>query len=160
MVGIGALRTDEVLRLWHDAKDEGVSAVLLALVDYVPLTDHEVYTLFETVAGELDMPVCIYNNHFFTRFTFSTDLTARLSQLPNIAAIKNPTPEAHKVRSHLGELRSRVADGFSCGYAVDQIGSRAGFRLSAREGGQSGTYEVVGLAEDGGPAELRLVELE
>ncbi|MDH6128681.1 hypothetical protein P3T39_005666 [Kitasatospora sp. GP82] len=56
MVGIGALRTDEVLRLRRDAKDEGASAVLLAPVDYIALTDHEVYTHFETVATVFHCP--------------------------------------------------------------------------------------------------------
>ncbi|MFC1431380.1 hypothetical protein ACEZDB_12065 [Streptacidiphilus sp. N1-3] len=48
----------------------------------------------------------------------------------------------------------------AAGYATNEIGSRVGFALPPRPGGQSGTYEVVRLAEGDRPAELRLVELD
>ena len=46
------------------------------------------------------------------------------------------------------------------GYATNEIGSRVGVALPPRPGGQSGSYEVVMLAECDRPAELRLAGLD
>jgi hypothetical protein len=46
------------------------------------------------------------------------------------------------------------------GYTLNEIGYRTGFALPPRPGGPIGIYEVVKLSEDGGPAELRLVQVQ
>ena len=119
MVGIGALRTDEAVRLGQDAKGAGADAVLLAPVSYTPLTEEEVFTHFATVAEAVDLPVCIYNNPGTTHFTFSTELIARLSRVPHVAAVKNPAPDASTLPGSLRALRAAASPGFSVGYSVD-----------------------------------------
>ncbi len=57
LVGIGALRTDEAVRLARDAKEAGAAAGLLAPVSYTPLTEEEVYAHFATVAAEGGLPL-------------------------------------------------------------------------------------------------------
>lgn len=119
LVGIGALRTDEAVRFGQDARGAGADAVLLAPVSYTPLTDEEVFTHFATVAEAVGLPLCIYNNPGTTHFTFSSDLIARLSRVPHIAAVKNPAPDASVLPDSLRGLRDAVVPGFSLGYAVD-----------------------------------------
>lgn len=119
LVGIGALRTDEAVQFGQDAKAAGASAALLAPVSYTPLTSDEVFGHFETVAQNIDLPVCIYNNPGTTHFTFTADLVARLSRVPGIVAAKNPAPAADAVAAHLQDLRLKTPDGFSLGYSVD-----------------------------------------
>lgn len=119
MVGIGALRTDDVVRLGHDAEEAGADALLLAPVSYTPLTDREVFTHFEAVANAMSLPVAIYNNPGTTHFVFSDDLIARLGQLPNIVALKNPLPVTGTVGEELARLRTRLPDGFAIGYSGD-----------------------------------------
>lgn len=119
LVGIGALRTDEAVRLGQDARGAGADAVLLAPVSYAPLTDEEVFTHFATVAEAVGLPLCIYNNPGTTHFTFGSDLIARLSRVPHIAAVKNPAPDAGALPASLRGLRDATAPGFSLGYAVD-----------------------------------------
>jgi 4-hydroxy-tetrahydrodipicolinate synthase len=41
LVGVGALRTDEAVRLAQDANAAGATAGLLAAVSYTPLTEDE-----------------------------------------------------------------------------------------------------------------------
>ena len=53
LVGIGALRTEDVIEMARDAKEAGADAGLLAPVSYQPLTEEEVFTLFETVGREV-----------------------------------------------------------------------------------------------------------
>ena len=119
LVGVGALRTDNAVRLAQDAKAAGAAAGLLAPVSYTPLTEHEVFEHFATVLRESGLPLCIYDNPSTTHFKFSPDLIGRLSRLPNIVAVKSPAPEPQAVAGHLADLRRNVPEEFSLGYSVD-----------------------------------------
>jgi len=119
MVGIGALRTDDAVHLGEDARSAGADAVLLAPVSYTPLTDEEVAQHVITVASEVGLPLCIYNNPTTTHFTFSDALIGRLSRTPNIVAVKNPAPTGDQAGREISDLRARVPPGFSLGYSGD-----------------------------------------
>lgn len=124
LVGVGALRTDAAVALAQDARDAGADAGLLAPVSYTPLLDNEVFAHFEAVAA-VGLPLCIYNNPGTTHFTFSPALTARLSRVPGIAAVKNPAPEAAHVAADIAGLRTACAPGFRVGYAIDARAAEA-----------------------------------
>jgi 4-hydroxy-tetrahydrodipicolinate synthase len=119
MVGIGALRTRDVLALAEHAQKAGAGAVLLAPISYQKLTDEEVFGLYEAVTRSLSVPLCVYDNPGTTHFTFSAELIGRLSQLQHVAAVKNPAPPPDTVAAHLQALRERVPESFSLGYSVD-----------------------------------------
>ena len=120
MVGVGALRTDDAIALTLDAETAGADAVLLAPVSYIPLTQEEVYQHFLSVSAATALPVCIYNNPAATHFVFSDDLLARLAQVPNICAVKMPSPEKAAVPAELDRLRPLVPDDFKIGYSWDR----------------------------------------
>ena len=65
------------------------------------------------------MPVCIYNNPTTTHFTFSTELMARLSELPRVGAIKMPLPADRDFGREIGLLRSTCEDRLVIGYSGD-----------------------------------------
>ena len=138
LVGIGALRTSDVVQFGQDAKAAGADAVLLAPVSYTPLTDDEVFTHFETVAGAVGLPLCVDNNPSTTHFTISPVLIARLSRVPNIVAVKNPSPTASAVPDVLRELRAKTAAGFSLGFSTDWNATEAMLA------GGDACYSVVG----------------
>jgi 4-hydroxy-tetrahydrodipicolinate synthase len=119
LVGVGALRTDEAVRLAQDARGAGATAGLLAPVSYSPLTDDEVFEHFAAVARESGLPLCIYDNPSTTHFAFSPALVGRLSRLSSIVAVKSPAPELPMLAEHLRELRAAVPEGFSLGYSGD-----------------------------------------
>ncbi|WFU29523.1 dihydrodipicolinate synthase family protein [Bradyrhizobium brasilense] len=119
LVGIGALRTDDAVRLAQDARDAGATAGLLAAVSYTPLTDDEVFEHFQTVARESGLPICIYDNPGTTHFQFTPALIGRLSRVEGIVAVKSPALDASTVAGHLRELRAVVPDGVALGYSAD-----------------------------------------
>lgn len=119
IVGIGALRTDEAIRLAQDAKAIGASAGLLAAVSYTPLTEDEVFEHFSAVARESRLPIVIYDNPGTTHFRFTPELVGRLSAVPGITGIKNPSADSKATTRHLMEQRSIVPSGFSIGYSAD-----------------------------------------
>ncbi len=92
LVGIGALRTDEAIRLARDAKAAGATAGLLAPVSYTPLTEDEVFAHFAAVAEEGGLPLVIYDNPATTHFRFTPALIGRLARLPGVVAAKCPGP--------------------------------------------------------------------
>jgi 4-hydroxy-tetrahydrodipicolinate synthase len=138
IVGIGALRTSQVIALGQDAAACGADAVLLAPVSYTPLTEEEVFGHFAAVAEAVDLPLCIYNNPGTTQFTFSPKLIGRLGRVARIVAVKNPAPEIASMPEVLADLRRRTPAGFSVGTSVDW---RAAEALLA---GYDAWYSVLG----------------
>lgn len=124
MVGIGSLRTSDVLKNASIAQQAGVSAVLLAPVSYHPLSETEVFSLYEKVTAELSVPLCVYENPGVTNFTFSDDLYREISRLPNVSAIKIPgMPFATEQGSgRLAQLRQIVPESVSIGVSGDKFG--------------------------------------
>jgi len=119
IVGVGALRTDTAEELARDARLAGADGLLLAPMSYQPLTDEEVFRHFEAIAAAGELPMCIYNNPTTTKFSFSPELIARLSEVPNIAAIKMPLPANGDYAGELGRLQAMTPDGFAIGYSGD-----------------------------------------
>jgi 4-hydroxy-tetrahydrodipicolinate synthase len=119
IVGVGALRTDEAVRLAQDARAAGAAAGLLAAVSYTPLTDDEVFEHFSVVARGSGLPLCVYDNPSTTHFRFSTELIGSLSRLPGIVAVKSPGQEPRAVAGHLAALRAVVPQELSLGYSGD-----------------------------------------
>ncbi len=166
LVGVGALRTDETVRLAQDAHAIGAAAGLLAPVSYTPLTDDEVFEHFATVAGESRLPLCIYDNPGTTHFRFSPALVGRLSRVPGIIAIKSPAPEPNAVAAHLAELRRVVPEGFSLGYSGDWNSTEALLAGGdAWYGVLAGLFpqtclRIVRAAQNGDAAEARRLNAE
>ena len=139
-VGVGALRTSHVLKHVDSAETAGAAGILLAPMSYQPLTDADVFELFRTVSEHTELPIILYNNPGTTHFTFSTDLYARIAQLPGIASIKMPSVPADlaEARSRVTEVRAVVPDHVSIGISGD---ATAAYALSA---GCDAWYSVIG----------------
>ncbi|MFW8590708.1 dihydrodipicolinate synthase family protein [Glaciecola sp. 2405UD65-10] len=126
MVGIGALRTSDVLRNLEVVQKAGVDAVLLAPTSYHPLKEAEVFALYEKVSANLSIPLCIYDNPGTTQFSFSDDLYVQLAQLNKIEAIKMPGKrfECTDARDATTALRASLPANFALGVSGDKFGVR------------------------------------
>lgn len=140
LVGVGAARTRDVLRLAEHAQDAGAAGLLVAPVSYQPLSDDEVYGLFEDVNAAASVPVVVYDNPGTTHFTFSDDLHARIADLPSIASMKIPPVEdgPDAMQERIDTLRSRVRAGVTIGISGDYVAAEA---LNA---GCDAWYSVLG----------------
>lgn len=123
LAGIGALRTDDAVKLAQDAKAMGAAAGLLAPVSYTPLTQDEAFEHFATVAGESGLPIVIYDNPGTTHFSFTPDLLSRLASVPGIVAIKNSGWKSEDAARMLAGQRTIVPEGFSIGCSGDWLAS-------------------------------------
>ncbi|MFI2413659.1 dihydrodipicolinate synthase family protein [Streptomyces sp. NPDC018947] len=140
VVGIGALRTREVLRAAEDAQNAGAAGVLLAPVSYQPLTEEDVFGLFEEVTAHLSVPLVIYDNPGTTHFTFTDELYARLARLPRVASLKIPPLPADpaRARARVEHLRRLLPDTVTVGTSGD---AAAAGGLNA---GCDAWYSVIG----------------
>ena len=121
-IGIGALRTSQVLANADDAAQAGASALLLAPTSYQALTADDVFELFRAVTEHTDLPVIVYDNPGTTHFTFTMDLYARIAQLPGTASIKIPALPANSAEAHkkVQEIRSVIPENVTIGISGDQ----------------------------------------
>lgn len=125
LVGIGALRTRDVLANVRSAEAAGAQGLLLAPVSYQPLTTDDVFELFRTVADATDLPIVVYDNPGTTHFTFTTELYARLAELDGVASIKIPgfplSPAGWDDR--IGEIRAAIGNQVTIGISGDAFGA-------------------------------------
>lgn len=140
MVGIGALRTRDVLALAEDAQKVGVRGVLLAPMSYQKLTEDEVFGLFEAVTSSLSVPLCVYDNPTTTHFEFTDELHGRIAQLPNVASIKIPGVPADPAaaRSRVERLRALIPAHVTIGVSGDA------FAATGLNAGCEAWYSVIG----------------
>ncbi|WP_308917944.1 dihydrodipicolinate synthase family protein [Jannaschia sp. LMIT008] len=117
--GIGAMTTRDAIAAAEGAARAGASALLLAPLSYLPLTEDEVFGLFADVAAATALPVVVYDNPRTTGFAISDALKARLATIPNVAAVKNPPPPDGDHAGQVACLRAAVPEGFSIGYSGD-----------------------------------------
>lgn len=140
MVGIGALRTRDVLDLAQDAQAAGASGVLLAPMSYQRLTDDEVFSLYEAVTRSLSIPLCVYDNPGTTHFEFSDALHGRIAQLPQVASIKIPGVPADPAaaQARVARLRALIPAHVTIGVSGD------GFAALGLNAGCEAWYSVIG----------------
>lgn len=125
MVGIGALRTKDVLINLERAQAAGADAVLLAPVSYHSLLEDEVFSLYQSVSKELSVPLCVYDNPGVTRFEFSDQLYQSITALPHVKAIKIPGVPFTKNNgeTHIAHLRQFIPKEVAIGVSGDKFGA-------------------------------------
>jgi 4-hydroxy-tetrahydrodipicolinate synthase len=89
--GVGGNATTEALELHRIAKDVGCTAGLSVNPYYNKPTQEGLYRHFMTLADRVDLPIVLYNIPGRTGVTMTAQTVAKLSQHPNIVAIKEAT---------------------------------------------------------------------
>lgn len=140
VVGIGALRTRDVLVLAEDAQQTGARGVLLAPISYQKLTNEEVFDLYATVCRSLSVPLCVYDNPGTTHFEFSDELHGRVAQLPQVKSIKIPpvVNDIEAAQERVAKLRKLIPSDVTIGVSGDPAAATG---LNA---GCDAWYSVIG----------------
>lgn len=140
VVGIGALRTRDVLTNAECAQQAGASGVLLAPVSYQKLTDDEVFDLYATVCQSLSVPLCVYDNPGTTHFEFSDELHGRIAHLKQVRSIKIPpvVNDIERARDRVARLRKLIPGDVTIGISGDPAAATG---LNA---GCDAWYSVIG----------------
>lgn len=109
IAGTGTYSTAESIALTRAAEKVGVDGVMLVAPYYNKPSQEGLYQHFKAVAKSTNLPVMLYNIPGRTSINVLPPTIVRLSEVPNIVAVK----EASGSLDQVGELRRSLPDHFS-----------------------------------------------
>ncbi len=90
LAGAGGYDTREVIELARDMEKVGATGLLSVTPYYNKPTQEGMYQHFKAIAASTRLPIVLYNVPGRTAVNLDVTTTARLSEIPNIVAIKGP----------------------------------------------------------------------
>ncbi|HHL41012.1 MAG TPA: 4-hydroxy-tetrahydrodipicolinate synthase [Deltaproteobacteria bacterium] len=97
IAGTGSNSTAETVRLTRHAAEAGADAALLITPYYNKPTQRGLYEHYRSVAGEVSIPLILYNVPGRTGVNMTAETVARLSEIDNIIGIKEATADMAQV---------------------------------------------------------------
>ncbi len=115
--GTGAVTTREAVYLTQMAEDCGCDGTIAITPYYITPTEDELFEHFAAMCRATRLPVVPYNNPLRTGVPMSPDLVARLSELPNLAGIKDSSGNISLTRQFI----ERSREGFQVCQGRDEL---------------------------------------
>ena len=109
IAGTGSNNTAASIKLTQQAEEAGVDAIMLVVPYYNKPSQEGLYQHFKAIAEATTLPVMLYNIPGRSVINMTVDTIVRLSQLPNIIAVK----EAGGNLDVMAELISKTDDNFA-----------------------------------------------
>lgn len=107
--GVAAYATHDAIEQIRRMVDAGADGVILILQAYFPLTRDGIMSFFETVAGAVPCPICVYTNPRLLGFDLPPDQIVALSAIPNIRYVKDASGETGRLLTILNRAAGRIA---------------------------------------------------
>jgi 4-hydroxy-tetrahydrodipicolinate synthase len=127
IVGVSELTTPKACAFARDAETLGADALMvLPSMVYVP-TEVELETHFRHVAQATGLPIMLYNNPPAYRVNIGLDVLQRLTDVPNIVALKESAPDTRRFT----DLANSFGDRFVLMAGLDDVAFE-GLLLGAR----------------------------
>lgn len=133
IAGTGTNNTEHVLHNTRNACQVGADAILVVTPYYNKATQNGLVTHFTAVADESTLPVILYNVPSRTGCNLMPKTVAKLSEHPNIAAIKEAT----------GSLAQMIEIMHLCGDKIDVYSGEDGLTVPMMAMGAKGTISVL-----------------
>ena len=113
IAGTGSNSTVHAIALSQAAQDAGADALLVVSPYYNKATPEGLYLHYAAIASSVQIPVILYNVPSRTGVDIPVEVYRRLSQIPNIAGVKEASSDIRK----LARIRSQCPDHFTvwCG---------------------------------------------
>lgn len=106
--GTGFSGTKQTIEMSKYAEELGADGVLIVPPYYVVPTPAGMYAHFKALADALKIGIIVYNNPGMVKVALSTDLMAKLAEIPNVIAVKDTTRDIIDLFSHLYSLSDRL----------------------------------------------------
>lgn len=133
IAGTGTNNTEHVLHNTRNACQVGADAILVVTPYYNKATQNGLVTHFTAVADESTLPVILYNVPSRTGCNLLPKTVAKLSEHPNIAAIKEAA----------GSLAQMIEIMHLCGDKIDVYSGEDGLTVPMMAMGGKGTISVL-----------------
>ena len=105
IAGTGSNSTAEAVHTTKEAENIGVDGCLLVVPYYNKPTQEGLYQHFKTIADSTSLPCIVYNVPSRTVTSLSVDTIARLSQIDNIAGVKEASGNMDQVSHTINQSR-------------------------------------------------------
>jgi len=133
IAGTGSNSTAEALRLTRHAWEAGADGALLVCPYYNRPTQEGLYRHYRTIAGEVPIPLIIYNIPGRTGVNLLPETLARLAKIKNIVGVKEAT----------GSLKQMSDSIRLCGPDFDVLAGDDIFTLALMAIGGKGVISVI-----------------
>src|SRR4051812_35892441 len=108
MAGTGSNSTEEAIQLTRHAKKAGADGALIVAPYYNKPTQEGIYQHYKAIQDAVDLPIIIYNIPGRSVINISDDTLARLSELPNIAGVKDATGDLARVHTLRAKMKKKL----------------------------------------------------
>ena len=137
IAGTGSNSTGHAIALSQAAQDAGADALLVVSPYYNKATPEGLYLHYAAIASSVQIPVILYNVPSRTGVDIPVEVYRRLSQIPNIAGVKEASSDIRK----LARIRSQCPDHFTVWCGNDDLA------VAAMALGAKGLISVVSNIE-------------
>ena len=156
LAGAGGYDTREVIELARDMERVGADGLLSVTPYYNKPTQEGIYQHFKAIAEATSLPIVLYNVPGRTGVNMSADTTLRLSEIPNIVAIKEQPdlPQMSQIISGAREDFIVLSGDDPVTVAVMAIGGKGVISVASNEA-PAEMAQIVELCEKGDFAAAR-----
>ena len=156
LAGAGGYDTREVIELARDMERVGADGLLSVTPYYNKPTQEGLYQHFKAIAEATSLPIVLYNVPGRTGVNMSADTTLRLSEIPNIVAIKEQPdlPQMSQIISGAREDFIVLSGDDPVTVAVMAIGGKGVISVASNEA-PGEMAQIVELCEKGDFAAAR-----
>jgi 4-hydroxy-tetrahydrodipicolinate synthase len=156
LAGAGGYDTREVIELARDIERVGADGILSVTPYYNKPTQEGLYQHFKAIAEATRLPIVLYNVPGRTGVNMSADTTLRLSEIPNIVAIKEQPdlPQMSQIISGAREDFIVLSGDDPVTVAVMAIGGKGVISVASNEA-PAEMAQIVELCEKGDFAAAR-----
>jgi len=107
LVGITDTSYEESCALAKYASAAGVDAVVTAPPYYFALSQNDLFRLIERLAGEVELPLFLYNMPSLTKTCFAPETVLRAAELPNVYGLKDSSGDLDYLKTLVVQMRDR-----------------------------------------------------
>ena len=137
IAGTGSNSTAHAIALSQAAQDAGADALLVVSPYYNKATPEGLYLHYAAIASSVQIPVILYNVPSRTGVDIPVEVYRRLSQIPNIAGVKEASSDIRKI----ARIRNQCPDHFTVWCGNDDLA------VAAMALGAKGLISVVSNIE-------------
>jgi 4-hydroxy-tetrahydrodipicolinate synthase len=109
MVGTTAHQTGQVIELTNHAKKQGAAGVMILPPPGMSMLEDEILAYYKQIAFSVDIPIMMYNNPGSSGMDINFDLVAKITELPNVEAIKEASGDIKRITRIATELDGKLA---------------------------------------------------
>jgi len=104
IIGCTTFSAANTLRLINNAAESGADGAMVTIPPYIHPTNAEILSFFRQVDKDSKLPLMVYNWPRGVTIDLDVDLLLEIAQLPNVACIKESSPDEDKTIEVLNKL--------------------------------------------------------